>query len=168
VVEPSDPDHWPPVDRDVVLAIDDILIEDGRVAAYDRSGPDHTAMGRFGNVLLVNGRSEWSLAARCGEVVGFYLVNTANTRVFDLAIPGAGLKLVGGDSGRYERETMVEDVLIAPSERAVVDVRFDRAGEIPLEHRTPEPRPGEPTLRGGTVPSSRGEHRWTRSGSQKN
>ena len=48
------------------------------------------------------------------------------------------MKLVGGDSGRYERETFVEDVLLAPSERAVVDVLFDAPGEVRLEHRTPD------------------------------
>ncbi|MFB3739838.1 MAG: multicopper oxidase domain-containing protein, partial [Candidatus Velamenicoccus archaeovorus] len=138
VVEPSDPDYWPPVDRDVVLAIDDILLEDGRIATFDRAGPDHTAMGRFGNVLLVNGRSGWALDARPGEVVRFLLVNTANTRVFDVAIPGTRMKLVGGDSGRYERETFVDHVMIAPSERAVADVRFEEAGELTLEHRTPD------------------------------
>ncbi|HEU4526582.1 MAG TPA: multicopper oxidase family protein [Actinomycetota bacterium] len=138
VVAPSDPTYWPPVDRDVVLVVDDILIEEGRVAAYDRSGPDHTAMGRFGNVLLVNGEPEWSLTATRGEVVRFHLTNTANTRVFDLAIPGARTKLVGGDGGRYEHQRFVEDVLIAPSERAIVDVSFEDVGTIPLEHRTPE------------------------------
>ena len=35
------------------------------------------------------------------------------------------------------RETFVEEVLLAPSERAVVDVLFDRPGEVQLEHRTP-------------------------------
>ena len=48
------------------------------------------------------------------------------------------MKLVGGDSGRYERETFIEDVLLAPSERAVVDVLFDAPGEVRLEHRTPD------------------------------
>ncbi|HET9723708.1 MAG TPA: multicopper oxidase family protein [Actinomycetota bacterium] len=138
VVSPSDPDYWPPVDRDVVLVVDDVLIEDGRIAAYDRGGPDHTAMGRFGNVLLVNGEPEWSLAATRGEVIRFHLTNTANTRVFNLAIPKARMKLVGGDSGRYEHETFVDEVLIAPSERAIVDVRFEGTGTFPLEHRTPD------------------------------
>ena len=67
-----------------------------------------------------------------------YLVNTANTRLFNFALRGARMKLVGGDSGRYERETFVEDVLLAPSERAVVDVLFDAPGEVRLEHRTPD------------------------------
>jgi FtsP/CotA-like multicopper oxidase with cupredoxin domain len=138
VVEPRDPEYWPPVDREVVLVVDDVLIEDGQVAAYDRSGPDHVAMGRFGNVLLVNGQPAWSLDGRRGEVVRFYLTNTANTRIFNLALNGGVMKLVGGDGGRYERETLVEDVLLAPSERAVVDVLFDRSGDVALEHRTPD------------------------------
>jgi FtsP/CotA-like multicopper oxidase with cupredoxin domain len=137
VVEPAEAGYWSPVDREAVLAVDDVLLEAGRVAAYDRSGPDHVAMGRFGNVLLVNGQPEWSLDVARDEVVRFYLTNTANTRIFNLAIAGARMKLVGGDSGRYERETVVDEVLLAPSERAVVDVLFDRAGEAALEHRTP-------------------------------
>jgi FtsP/CotA-like multicopper oxidase with cupredoxin domain len=48
------------------------------------------------------------------------------------------VKLVGGDSGRVEHEELVDDVVIAPSERVVVDVLFDRVGELALEHRTPD------------------------------
>jgi FtsP/CotA-like multicopper oxidase with cupredoxin domain len=94
-------------------------------------------MGRFGNVLLVGGEPELSLAARPGEVVRLYLTNTANTRVFNVALPGARLKLVGGDSGRYEREELVDSVIVAPSERAVVDVLFGEPDQLTLEHRTP-------------------------------
>jgi FtsP/CotA-like multicopper oxidase with cupredoxin domain len=138
VVEPREARYWPPADREIVLALDDVLIEDGRLATFDRSTPSHVAMGRFGNVLLVNGQPGWALGVRRGDVVRFLLVNTANTRVFDVAIAGARVKLVGGDSGRYEHETFVEDVILAPSERAIVDVLFDRAGEARLDHRTPD------------------------------
>jgi FtsP/CotA-like multicopper oxidase with cupredoxin domain len=48
------------------------------------------------------------------------------------------MKLVGGDSGRYERETFVEEVLLSPSERAVVDVFFESPEDVHLEHRTPD------------------------------
>ena len=95
-------------------------------------------MGRFGNVLLINGETTFTGEARQGEVVRLYLVNTANTRIFNVAVAGARVKLVGGDSGRYERETFVEEVLLAPSERAVLDVLFDTAGDVRLEHRTPD------------------------------
>jgi FtsP/CotA-like multicopper oxidase with cupredoxin domain len=138
VVEPTDPAYWPPCDRDVVLTIDDFLLEDGEASVYERAEPDHMAMGRFGNVFLVNGDPEWSLDVRQGEVVRFCFTNTANTRVFKLRVAGATMKLVGGDSGRYEHETFVDDVVIAPSERAVVDVMFDRPGDAVLEHVTPD------------------------------
>ena len=39
------------------------------------------------------------------------------------------MKLVGGDSGHYEHEELVEEVLLAPSERVVVDVLFDEPGD---------------------------------------
>jgi FtsP/CotA-like multicopper oxidase with cupredoxin domain len=48
------------------------------------------------------------------------------------------MKLVGGDSGHVEHEQFVDEVVLAPSERAVVDVLFDQAGELTLEHRTPD------------------------------
>ncbi|HET7295292.1 MAG TPA: multicopper oxidase family protein [Vicinamibacteria bacterium] len=137
VVVPAQEDYWPPVDREVTLTLDDILLEDGKVAAFSRSLPNYVAMGRFGNVLLANGEPALSLEARRGEVVRFYLTDTANTRVFNLGFRGARMKLVGGDSGRCEREQLVERVLIAPSERAVVDVLFDEPGRVEIHHHTP-------------------------------
>jgi FtsP/CotA-like multicopper oxidase with cupredoxin domain len=138
VVEPADASYWPPADRELTLTLDDLLVEDGKIAPFRRSGPTYTAMGRFGNVLLINGETEFAGQAAVGEVVRLYLVNTANTRIFNVAVNGARMKLVGGDSGRYEHESLVEEVLLAPSERAVVDVLFDTPGEVRLEHRTPD------------------------------
>jgi FtsP/CotA-like multicopper oxidase with cupredoxin domain len=48
------------------------------------------------------------------------------------------MKLVGADSGHYEHEEFVEEALLAPSERVVIDVLFDQPGELALEHRTPD------------------------------
>jgi FtsP/CotA-like multicopper oxidase with cupredoxin domain len=138
IVEPSDPTYWAAVDRQLSITLDDLLIEDGHVAPFHRSGPNYTAMGRFGNVMLINGKTSFSGEAAVGEVVRLYLVNTANTRIFNFALPGARMKLVGGDSGRYEREVFVDEVMLAPSERAVIDVMFDIPGEVRLEHRTPD------------------------------
>ena len=137
LVDPAEPDYWPPAHRDVVLTLDDVLLEDGAIAPFSRTETNYAAMGRYGNVLLVAGETDLALTARTGEVVRFWLVNTANSRVFRVALPGARMKLVGGDNGRVEREEFVDDVVLAPSERAVVDVLFDRPGELTLEHRTP-------------------------------
>ena len=138
VVEPADADYWPNVDREVVVTLDDVLVEDGRIAAFHEGGPTHVAMGRFGNVMLTGGETSLALEAQVGEVVRFYFTNTANTRLFNVALAGLRMKLVGSDSGRYEHETFVDEVLLAPSERAVVDVRFDTPGRTLIEHRTPD------------------------------
>jgi FtsP/CotA-like multicopper oxidase with cupredoxin domain len=137
LVEPADPEYWPPVNRELALTLDDILLEDGKVAPFSRAETTHSAMGRFGDVLLIGGETDLSLTAPLGEVVRFYLTNTANTRVFNVVLPGARIKLVGGDSGRVEREQFVDEVILAPSERVVVDVLFDQAGDLTLEHHTP-------------------------------
>jgi FtsP/CotA-like multicopper oxidase with cupredoxin domain len=138
IVVPADDDYWAPVNREVVVTVDDVLIEDGKIAPFHEAGPNYVAMGRFGNVMLTGGEADLRLAARAGEVVRFYLTNTANTRIFNVRLPGGRMKLVGGDSGRYEHEVVVEEVLLAPSERAVVDVLLDTPGTFPLEHRTPD------------------------------
>ncbi len=137
VVVPADPDYWPPAHRELLLTLDDVLIEDGKIAPFGREETTYAAMGRFGNVMLVGGETDPSLSARAGEVVRFYLTNTANTRVFNVAVPGARMKLVGGDSGRYEQEEFIESAILAPSERLVIDVLFEEAGQRTLEHRTP-------------------------------
>jgi FtsP/CotA-like multicopper oxidase with cupredoxin domain len=138
IVEPTDPSYWPTVDRQLSITLDDLLVEDGQIAPFHRAGPNYTAMGRFGNVMLINGETALSGEATMGEVMRLYLVNTANTRIFNFALPRARMKLVGGDSGRYERETFIDEVMLAPSERAVVDAMFDKPGEVRLEHRTPD------------------------------
>jgi FtsP/CotA-like multicopper oxidase with cupredoxin domain len=138
VVVPEDPDYWGPVHREIAITLDDVLVEEGRVAPFSRTETTYSAMGRFGNVMLVAGETDLALEARRGEVVRLYLTNTANTRVFDVALPGARMKRVGGDSGRVEREEWVEHVVLAPSERVILDVLFEAASELALEHRTPE------------------------------
>jgi FtsP/CotA-like multicopper oxidase with cupredoxin domain len=138
VVEPADPSYWPAADRQLTVTLDDLLVEDGHIAPFSKTGPTFVAMGRYGNVMLINGETQFSGQAAMGEVVRLYLVNTANTRIFNFAIRGARAKLVGGDSGRYERETFIGEVMLAPSERAVVDVLFDTPGQVMLEHRTPD------------------------------
>ena len=137
LVEPAEPSYWPAADRHLTVTLDDVLIEDGHVATFRTSGPTYTAMGRYGNVMLVNGETRFAGQAAAGEVVRLHLVNTANTRIFNVALPGARMKLVGGDSGRYERETFVEEIRLAPSERAIVDVLFQAPGDVRLEHRPP-------------------------------
>jgi FtsP/CotA-like multicopper oxidase with cupredoxin domain len=132
LVLPTEPDYWPPVDRELILTLDDILIEDGRLAPFSRAETSYAAMGRFGNVFLVAGDPDPRLTMRAGEVVRLWLTNTASTRVFNVRLPGALMKLVGADNGRVEHEELIHQVLLAPSERAVVDVLVEQPGELTI------------------------------------
>jgi FtsP/CotA-like multicopper oxidase with cupredoxin domain len=128
-------DQYGLVNREAVLMLDDLLIGDDGMVPLGADSPTHALMGRFGNVLLVNGEPRYRLQVKRGEVVRFFLTNAANTRTFNLSFPGARMKLVGSDAGKYEQETWVESVVIAPAERYIVEVRFDRAGEVALVNR---------------------------------
>jgi FtsP/CotA-like multicopper oxidase with cupredoxin domain len=138
IVEPSAPHYWPPVHREIALTLDDVLLEDGAVAPFSRSETNYVAMGRFGETMLIAGETDLRLSAAKNEVVRFFLTDTANTRVFRVGLPGTKMKVVGGDSGRYEHEEFVDELVLAPSERAVVDVLFEQPGEVVLEHRSQE------------------------------
>lgn len=139
VVVPSDPNYWPPVNQEVPVTLSDILIgQDGNPVPFPQTGADYTLMGRFGNVMLTNGATDYELSVQKGEVVRFDLTNTANTRTFNFTIPGVKMKLVGGDNGRYEHEAFVDSVVLAPSERAILDVYFPSSGKYPVEHMTPD------------------------------
>ena len=128
-------DYFSPANREEVLILDDLLMDDRGLVPYGASSTTHALMGRFGNALLVNGEPRYALSVDRGDVVRFFFTNVSNTRTFNLSFPGARMKVVAGDVGNYEREEWVESVVIAPAERYVVHVRFDRAGEVALVNR---------------------------------
>jgi len=138
IVTPDQPDYWAEVDREEALFLDDILLENGKIASFDKETVNHTLMGRFGNTMLINGESDFKLPIKQGERVRFYVTNAANTRVFNFIIPNARIKLVGGDSGKYEKEEWVDSVTIGPSERYVVEVYFPQSGDYTIANKTPD------------------------------
>ncbi len=135
LVRPDSGAQYGPADREAVLMLDDILVGDDGLVPLGLESPTHTLMGRFGNLLLVNGEPDWRLSVHRGEVVRFYLTNTSNTRTFNLSCPGARLKVVGSDLGPYAREAWARSVVIGPAERYVVHVRFERPGHTALLNR---------------------------------
>jgi FtsP/CotA-like multicopper oxidase with cupredoxin domain len=135
LVRSPTPDYFSPANREEVLILDDLLIDDGELVPFGTEGPTHALMGRFGNTMLVNGEPSYELHVSAGTVVRFFLTNVSNTRVFNVSFPGARMKLVASDVGNYEREEWVESVVIGPAERYVVHVRFDSAGVHPMLNR---------------------------------
>jgi FtsP/CotA-like multicopper oxidase with cupredoxin domain len=126
------PDYFSRADREEVLMLDDFLVDDNGLLPFGEATTTHALMGRFGNVMLVNGEPRYALTVANGETVRFFLTNVSNTRTFNLSFPGARMKIVASDVGNYEREAWVESVVIAPAERYVVHVQFGRMGDTPL------------------------------------
>lgn len=137
IVEPSVPGYWSNVNREIPLVVDDILIENDEIASFYKDLTNFALLGRFGNEHLVNGETDYELDVRSGEVIRFFITNVANVRTYNLSIPGAKLKRVGGDLGKYERETFVDSLLISPAERLVVEAYFPQEGVYTLTHTSP-------------------------------
>lgn len=123
----------PPVDRESLLVLDDLLVaDDGRLIPWGEEAPTHAFMGRFGTVMLVNGETDHRVEVRPGEVVRFYLANVANARTFNVRFGDGRVKLVASDQGPVEHQRWVESVVVGPSERYAVDVHFPEAGTVEI------------------------------------
>jgi FtsP/CotA-like multicopper oxidase with cupredoxin domain len=92
-------------------------------------------MGRLGNTVLVNGVVRPRIVAKRGDVIRFFLTNASSARTYNLSFPGLRMKLVAGDASKLEREEWISSVVIAPSERYVVEVEMTRDDTIPLVNR---------------------------------
>jgi FtsP/CotA-like multicopper oxidase with cupredoxin domain len=132
LVAPPRADYYSPVNREELLILDDILIDDVGLIPYGDRAATHALMGRFGNVMMVNGVTDYQLSVKRGEVVRFYLTNVANSRTFNVVFGGAPIKVIASDVSKYEREVWVDSVVIAPAERYVVEVRFDQQGDLEI------------------------------------
>jgi FtsP/CotA-like multicopper oxidase with cupredoxin domain len=128
LVDSPEPDYLGPVNGEDFLMLDDLLVDEGGIFPFGREAAVQTLMGRFGNQMLVNGEPRWETTVRRGEVRRLYFTNVANTRTFNVVLDGADAKLVGADIGKFERERFVENVVLAPAQRYIVDARFDTPG----------------------------------------
>ena len=161
LIDAPDADYYGPANQEAALILDDILLRpDGNLVPFGDESANYMLMGRFGNELLINGEPLYELDVDRGDVVRFFFTNASNTRTFNVSfqqeagtprdsraeytagggmqsVPDAPLpiKVVGSDVGKFEREQMVESVVVAPAERYVVEVRFDDAGEFHLNNQ---------------------------------
>ncbi len=126
------PDMLPDVSHEEVLVFDDLTLAPSGNVPYGKEEANYTLMGRFGNVLLVNGEQRLDLKAKTGEPVRWFLTNVANTRTMNLSVDGVAMKVVASDLSAFERETWVENVPIAPAERYIVDLTFSEPGAYVL------------------------------------
>ena len=139
IVDPAEPDYWPPAHREIVLTLDDILIEDGSVAPFSRHRDHLLGDGPLRQRACspaAKPSSTLDRAARRGRP----LLPDQHRQHARLQRRDPGR---ADEAGRRRQRPLrargsIDGVMLAPSERAVVDVLFDQAGTAALEHRTPE------------------------------
>ena len=112
VEDPAPPTAGP---ERVLLVSDTSLDGAGNVA--EASQPDRMA-GREGALLLVNGQANPRMEARPGQRERWRIVNCCVARYLRLRLDGQKLQLVGMDSGRFRSPSDVQEVLLAPGNRA--------------------------------------------------
>lgn len=126
LVAPKDTSYWPPVNREVVLILDDIAMQETGIEPFYRNLPNHTLMGRFGNVFLLNGDTAFTMRVKRNETIRFYVVNASSARVYNLQYSrDMDLNIMGADNGRFEFPSNRENYLVAPSERAIIQIWFN-------------------------------------------
>jgi len=128
LVDSPEKDYYSPVNREERLVLSDLLVNADTLIPFGKEAPDFALMGRVGNVLLVNGEPRYGLRVKRGAVVRFYITNVSSSRTYNLSFGGAPIKVVAGDVSKFEREERVPSVPLAPAERYVVEVRFDKPG----------------------------------------
>jgi len=64
LVTPKNSDFYNPVNSEETLILDDILIDDGKIAGFSESFANYILMGRFGNTMLVNGETDFQMQAK--------------------------------------------------------------------------------------------------------
>lgn len=134
LVEPAEP--YPLADYENVLFLDDIRLWEGDIEPFEEY-TTYAMMGRFGTDMFINGKPSESYSFETGKIARFFVINAANTRMFNFSIQGARMKVIGGDSGLYSNEFFADGVVLSPSERAMVDVTFEKPGTYFMLNKNP-------------------------------
>ena len=148
----EEPDAIPVNSERVLIVSDTTLDSAGNIAAVS---PMERMAGREGELLLLNGQSHPLLTARPGERERWRIINACVARYLRLRLDGQQLQLLGMDSGRSAEPEPVDELLLAPGNRADLLVTA-AAGESVLQ-TLPYNRGGMPGMMGRRrTPGQRG------------
>jgi len=157
-------DTMPPVAADRIFVVDDVKLEaEGGLSAT--TVPLDIMLGRQGNFLLINGKSEARMAVQAGTRERWRFINSANGRYFNLRLADdRPFLVVAWDGGPLPRPYQANRVLVAPGERYEIVVSFLPADvDKPLSlqtvhydrgHNIPDPGPLDLLKLTVTPPSS--------------
>lgn len=113
----EDPEPAPAGTERVLVISDTTLDGAGNVV---RASQMDRMLGREGELILVNGQSNPELTAKPGERERWRIINACVARYLQLRLDGQQLQVLGMDSGRYRTAPSMEELLLAPGNRADV------------------------------------------------
>lgn len=132
-----EPNETKPSVRKEVIVLDDILLEEKGLPIFLDKETNFSVMGRYGNVYLVNGKTDYQLKIKVGERIQLFLLNASNARPIKFGINNAQIKVIGSDVGFYEKPFFADSITLSPSERAIVEILFEKTGEFSLLNKKP-------------------------------
>lgn len=115
---------------ETVLVLKDFASASGENAASMGMG---RMLGREGPLLTVNGELNPGLSIPSGGLLRLRLLNASNARIYRLALEGHRLVRIATDGGAIATPEPLEELLLAPGERADVLVQGNQVpGSYPL------------------------------------
>jgi FtsP/CotA-like multicopper oxidase with cupredoxin domain len=109
--------------RESVLVLKDYASSSGQDSAMGMG----RMLGREGSLLTVNGEINPELPIPSGGLLRLRLLNASNARIYRLALEGHPLVLIATDGGGIGTPEPLEELVLAPGERADVLVQGNQA-----------------------------------------
>lgn len=120
-------------DCDQPMVLDDLLLDEDTQQIAPPDTDMMQLMGRLGNILMVNGRSDHIYGWTKGQTTLWRFVNASNARYWDIYLEGHTFTVVGTDGGFLAEPYRVDHLVIAPGERYMVVV--EATGEPGQQYR---------------------------------
>jgi FtsP/CotA-like multicopper oxidase with cupredoxin domain len=137
-----------------LLVLKDVTISGGAPTPY-ATLMDYI-MGKQGDLVVVNGQQNPTLAIRPGQVQRWRIFNASTSRFYRLALEGHVLQVVGTDGGLLDRPHPVNEILVAPAERLDVLVQAQSTPGTFQLLALPYDRAGMGMMSGGMMGGSMG------------
>jgi FtsP/CotA-like multicopper oxidase with cupredoxin domain len=128
-----DPAKDPTYDAERFLVLDDIRLEaDGTISPPSKM--DGMMAGRYGNMMLTNGRpvKEAVASVEQGTVERWRIVNSANARTMTIGVEGASFRVIATDGGLLPEPYTTTKLSVAIGQRYDLEVTYDQPGSAKL------------------------------------
>lgn len=116
-----------------VVFLDDLQLGQWGDLQRNEDKVEQTLMGRYGNTMFIDGVlrgvKDFGEYEKGDEVIVTF-VNAANVRPYNLVMDGVEMSLLADDASAYMEEAVIDELVVGPSERYTVRLKFNEVGEF--------------------------------------